>query len=160
MLGHSSGYLIRPLAPTDEPILWEMLYQALHIAEGEQAPARDIIRRPEFARYVEHWGGAGDAGFLAWDANQTEVLGAVWCRAMDESSPPEAAPELAFVVRSGHRRRGIGEALLTQWVRANPQQDAVRLRVASGNPAVRLYERFGFRLVAEGEGSVTLRRDA
>ena len=27
-------YAIRRLTTTDEPILWEMLYQALHTAEG------------------------------------------------------------------------------------------------------------------------------
>lgn len=51
-------YVIRALTASDEAVLWEMLYQALQTSEG--APSRDIVRQPEFARYVEGWGRAGD----------------------------------------------------------------------------------------------------
>ena len=72
-------YVIRPLTPADEPILWEMLYQALQTSEG--APPRDIVRQPQFARHAEGWGRAGDVGFVAYDAKQKdELLGAVWLR--------------------------------------------------------------------------------
>ena len=72
-------YVIRPLTITDEPILWEMLYQALQTSEG--APSRDVVRQPEFAHYVEGWGREGDTGFVAYDAEQDdELLGAVWLR--------------------------------------------------------------------------------
>jgi len=151
-------YLIRPLTPEDEPILWEMLYQALQTHEGQTAPAPEIVRRPEFARFVEDWGREGDAGFLAHDsAQKSQVLGAVWCRAC--LTEHDAAPELAFTVTSGHRRRGIGAALLTQWVRANSEQSRVLLRVAPTSPAVRLYERFGFSVVAQTDTSVTMQRE-
>ena len=150
-------YVIRALTSEDEPILWEMLYQALQTHEGETAPPPEIVRRPEFARFVESWGGSGDAGFIAHDSEEkNQVLGAVWCRT--SLTKENAAPELAFTVKSGHRRRGIGAALLTQWVRANPQQSMVSLRVAPTSPAVRLYERFGFSVVEQGENSVTMQR--
>jgi ribosomal protein S18 acetylase RimI-like enzyme len=149
-------YVIRPLTPADEPILWEMLYLGLQMAEGETAPSRDIVRRPELARYVEGWGRAGDAGFVAHDPDENKLLGAVWLR----SSIGGATPELAFAVKPSHRRHGIGAALLTQWVRANPQQSAISLRVAANNPAVRLYERFGFKVVQQSDESVTMRREA
>jgi ribosomal protein S18 acetylase RimI-like enzyme len=145
-------HVIRPLSAADEPILWEMLYQALHT--GDKAPSRDIVRRPEYARYVEGWGRAGDAGFVAHDADGRQVLGAVWFR------PPigDATPELAFAVEPGHRKLGIGAALLTKWVRANPQQSVISLRVRVGNPAVRLYERFGFKVAEQSPNAVTMRR--
>jgi ribosomal protein S18 acetylase RimI-like enzyme len=154
-------YVIRPLTAADEPILWEMLYQALQTSEG--APPRDIVRRPEFARYVEGWGRAGDTGFVACDAEKKdELLGAVWFRsptAERTSDETEATPELAFAVKPGHRRHGIGAALLTQLVKANPQHSAISIRAPANNPAVRLYERFGFKVVQQSEGSVTMRRD-
>jgi len=151
-------YVIRPLKSEDEPLLWEMLYQALQTHEGDAAPSPDIVRRPEFARFVEGWGRDTDAGFVAQDRDeQNLVLGAVWCRSAMAAAG--TAPELAFTVTSGHRRRGIGAALLTQWVRANPEQSAVTLRVAPNNPAVRLYERFGFRVAEQSGESVTMRRD-
>ena len=148
-------YVIRPLTDADEPILWEMLFQALH-DPATDAPPREIVNRPEFSRYVEEWGREGDRGFVAHDPDTRDLLGAVWFR-----PPPEnTTPELAFAVRPGHRRRGIGAALLTQWVRANPEQSEVSLRVSASHPAVRLYERFGFKVAHEAGASVTMRRDA
>jgi GNAT superfamily N-acetyltransferase len=148
-------YVIRPLSVADEPILWEMLYHALQRAEDEAAPSREIVRRPEFARYVEEWGRPGDAGFVAHDAQHNELLGAVWFRA----PIGDATPELAFAVKPGHRKHGIGAALLTQWVKANPEQSEISLRVGPDSPAARLYERFGFKITQQSDKSVTMQRD-
>jgi ribosomal protein S18 acetylase RimI-like enzyme len=162
MLTDAQDYVIRPLRAADEPILWEMLYQALQSAENAAAPSRDIVRQPDYAKYVEAWGREGDLGFVAHDVNHDHALGAVWCRLSltQKVGGIENVPDLAFAVRSGHRRRGIGASLLTNWVRANPEQSAVRLRVAPTSSAVRLYERFGFKVVHESAGAVTMRRDA
>lgn len=148
-------YVIRPLSAEDEPILWEMLFQALQSVEDETPPSREIVRQPEYAHYVENWGRPGDAGFVAHDSANNQLLGAVWFR------PPatDAMPELAFSVKAGHRKRGIGAALLTHWVKTNPEQSEISLRVRSNSPAVRLYERFGFRVANEDPSSVTMRRD-
>lgn len=152
----NAEYVIRPLTAEDEPILWDALYHGLHNAAGNvPPPSRDIVHRPEHSRYVEGWGRAGDRGFVAHDAQDRNVLGAVWYRETASSG----TPELAVVVTPGQRKRGIGAALLTQWVRANPEQSEVALRMNASNPAVRLYERFGFRVVQEDPEFVTLRRD-
>jgi ribosomal protein S18 acetylase RimI-like enzyme len=156
-------YVIRPLTAADEPILWETLYQGLQTTKGEAAPSRDIVRRPEFAHYVEGWGRAGDTGFVAYDAKQKdEVLGAVWLRVPpgQHASEVETTTELAFAVKPEHRGHGIGAALLTQLVKANPQHSAISIRALTKNPAVRLYERFGFKIVRQSAESVTMRRDA
>ena len=157
-----TDYVIRPLTAADQEILWEMLYQALKTSEV--APARDILKQPEYARYVEDWGREGDTGFLVSDKKSAEVLGAVWYRvpmpdAAGRTAPDEGTPELAFAVKSGQRKRGLGAALLTQLVKANPHHSAISIRASANNPAVRLYERFGFRIVTDAEGTVTLRRE-
>ena len=152
-------YVIRPLTPADEPVLWEMLFQALRTSEA--APSRDIIRQPEFASYVEGWGREGDTGFLAYDAKHgDELLGAVWLRSPSgqRKQGDDPAPELAFAVKPGLRKLGLGAALLTQLVKTNPH-DAVAMRASANNPAVRLYERFGFKIVHEGPGAVIMRRE-
>lgn len=147
-------YVIRALTTADEPVLWEMLYQALQTSEG--ATSRDIIRKPEFAGYVEGWGREGDTGFLAYDAkHDDDLLGAVWLRSR---TGEESTPELAFAVKPGLRKRGIGAALLTQLVKTNPHH-AISMRAAANNPAVRLYERFGFKIVNETPSAVTMRRE-
>ena len=150
-------YVIRPLTSDDESLLWEMLYQGLQTAEGTTEPAQNIVRQPELARYVEGWGRAGDAGFVAHGAEEGKPVGAVWVRL---PLGEEVTPELAFTVKPGHRRHGIGAALLTQFVKANPQQSAISMRGAANSPAVRLYERFGFKVVREDAGMVTMRREA
>ena len=155
-------YVIRPLTTADEPILWEMLYQALQRSETEPAASRDIVRRPAFARYVEGWGRPGDTGFVAYDAKQNDkLLGAVWLRLPtgDQSNENKVTPELAFTVKPGLRRRGIGAALLTQLVKANPQYSSISIRAPANNPAVRLYEKFGFKIVQQSERAVTMRRE-
>ncbi len=149
-------YAIRPLTAEDEPVLWEMLYQALHTSEG--APPRDTIKRPEFARYVKGWGRTGDAGFAMHDAGDGELLGAVWIRLL--SNEPGATPALAFAVKPGLRRRGIGAVLLTHLVKANPQHSIISISASASNPAVRLYERFGFKIVQESAEGITMRREA
>jgi ribosomal protein S18 acetylase RimI-like enzyme len=149
-------FVIRPLTSADEPLLWKMLYEGLRTAEDDVGLAPDLVRRPELARHVEGWGRSGDVGFVAWDAENEDAVGAVWFRV----PLGDARPELAFAVKPSHRRRGIGAALLTQWVRANPQQSVISLGVAASNPAVRLYERFGFKVVQENANSVTMRREA
>jgi ribosomal protein S18 acetylase RimI-like enzyme len=151
-------YMIRPLTAADEPILWEMLYQALRTSQD--APPRDIVRQPEYARHVEGWGRAGDTGFVASDARQKDdLLGAAWFRLPPATGEEEATPELAFAVKSGHRKRGIGAALLTQLVKANPQYSAVSIAASANNPVVRLYDRFGFKIVQQSDRAVTLRRE-
>lgn len=152
-------YEIRPLTAEDEATLWDMLYEALRTAKG--ATSRDILKEPEYARYVEGWGRSGDTGFVVSDKPTDEVLGAVWYRIplTEGQGRSEATPELAFAVKPGQRKRGLGAALLTQLVKANPHYSAISMRASANNPAVRLYERFGFQIVSDTDGTVTMRRE-
>jgi GNAT superfamily N-acetyltransferase len=151
-------YVIHPLTTADEPVLWEMLYQALRTSAD--APPRDIVREPKYARHVEGWGREGDTGFVAYDAEKKdELLGAAWLRLPPGQRDVEPTPELAFAVTSGHRKRGIGAALLTQLVKTNPHYSAVSISAGPNNPVVRLFDRFGFKIVQQKENAVTLRRE-
>ena len=151
-------YVMRPLVAEDELILWEMLYQGLSSLGKKERPSRDIVRRPEFSRYVEGWGRAGDTGFVAHDKKDGSLLGAVWLRRPIDKT--YAAPELAFVVKPEHRRHGIGTALLTQLVRANSEQSTILLSFVAGKPVLRLYERFGFKVVEQKPDAVVMHREA
>jgi ribosomal protein S18 acetylase RimI-like enzyme len=152
-------YVIRALTPDDEPVLWDMLYEGLRTFEG--ATSRDVLKRPEYASYVEDWGRPGDTGFVVSDKLSGEVLGAVWYRVpiAEGQGRSEGTPELAFAVKPGQRKRGIGASLLTQLVKANPHHSTISIRAAANNPAVRLYERFGFQIVSDTAGTVTMRRE-
>jgi GNAT superfamily N-acetyltransferase len=149
-----ADYELRPLAAADESILWEMLYLGLRSGQGEELP-REIVHRPEYARYVQSWGRSGDTGFIARDKESGVALGAVWLR---EPANKETTPELAFVVRPDHRHHGIGASLLTQLMRANPNLSSIALRMEAKSPAVRLFERFGFEITSKNGPTIMMHR--
>lgn len=154
-------FKIRPLTPDDESILWDMLYYA--VASTPEAPERDVLQKPELARYVAGWGREGDHGFLAHDAESGAPFAAAWLRLpVGEHKGfgyvDEATPELAFAVHPQHRNRGIATSLLTQLVRSTPDEAAISLSRAAGNPALRLYERFGFRVVHRSGDVIKMQR--
>jgi GNAT superfamily N-acetyltransferase len=148
-------YEIRPLLASDEAILREMLYQGLS-SVGNHQPSREILQRPEFSHYADGWGRTGDTGFVAHDKKDGSVVGAVWLR--KPINKPEAAPELAFAVKPENRRHGIGTALLTQLVRANPHESTISVSLVAGKPVLRLYERFGFKVAKEGTDAIVMQR--
>jgi len=155
------NFIIRPLTSDDEALLWDMLYYALQT--GPEAPARETMRQPQLARYVEGWGREGDRGFVAHDSGTGEVLGAAWLRLpfgehKGYGFVDQATPELAFAVHPEHRKHGIATALLTHLVRSTPDEAAISISEAAGNPARRLYERFGFRVVQQSDGAIKMQR--
>ena len=150
------NYAIRQLTTEDEPVLWEILYQGLSSPRKQKRSSREIVHRPEFARYVEGWGRTGDTGFIAHNQKDGMLLGAVWLRRPTDK--PDASPELALVVKPEHRKHGIGTALLTQLVRANPEQSTISLSFVAGKPVLRLYERFGFKVIEKRPGAVVMHR--
>ena len=57
---------MRPLTPDDEPFLWEMLFQAIHVPDGYAPLSRDVLNLPELARYVQEWWQARAGPRLPW----------------------------------------------------------------------------------------------
>src|SRR6476646_9757303 len=147
---------IRQLTCQDEPILCDILYYGLSSAGKDELPSRDVVRRPEISRYVEGWGRVGDTGFVAHDQTNRAWLGAAWLRRPTDKS--DASPELALAVKPEHRRHGIGTALLTQLVRANPDHSTISVSFVAGKPVLRLYERFGFKVVEQRPDAVVMHR--
>ena len=74
-------YRIRLVITEDEPFLWEMLYYAAHMDEGEE-PLELAKTNPDLAPYVTNWGGTGDVGVIAIDSQTQAKVGAAWVRRM------------------------------------------------------------------------------
>lgn len=146
-------YRIRRLAETDEPVLREMLYHAIYVAPGDAPPPRDVVRRPKLARYVDNWGRPTDIGVLVIDDGTGAPIGAAWLRLLAGDNRgygyvDDSTPELSISVLPAYRGAGVGTALLRRLLDIAPEHyDAVSLSVSRGNPAIRLYERFGFTIV-------------
>lgn len=156
--------IIRLAEPTDQPFLWEMLYQALYVPPGTPPLPRDIVFQPELAKYVQHWGQPGDMGCIAVSAPQAIAMGAAWLRLFTRDNAgygyiDDDTPELSIAVLSEFRGQGIGTRLLTElFERADSMYDAVSLSVSQDNPALRLYQRFGFEIIEQQGDSFTMRK--
>ncbi|WP_066250887.1 GNAT family N-acetyltransferase [Neobacillus drentensis] len=146
-------YRIRHGVKEDEEFLWEMLYQAFYIPEGEPRPTRDILSDPNIAQSLNGWGRKGDTALIAITANHTPI-GAVWIRIFDETNKTygyldENTPLLGMALLPDYRGKGIGTALLGEMLKVAKESgfSRISLSVDPNNTALHLYEKFGFKKV-------------
>jgi len=153
---------IRPLTPGDAAFLRSVLYHAIYVPPGHEAPPPAIVEQPELARYAAAWmRRPGDLGFAAEQGGRR--IGAAWLRRWSSDDHgfgfvDEATPELSMALLPGYRGRGVGTRLLRHLVAAaEARYAAVSLSVSAANPARRLYERAGFVAMGDPErGSITM----
>lgn len=106
---------------------------------------------PELKAYIAGFDSCrGDFAFVAEKSG--ELIGAAWCRLFPEYDwlGPDI-PVLALAVLAPYRGQGIGTALLHALLNHLHQNGyhGLALSVQRRNPAVRLYLRMKFKLVAE-----------
>jgi ribosomal protein S18 acetylase RimI-like enzyme len=160
-MNQSKEFNIRPLTPSDQQFLWEMLYQSLYVPEGRAPFERSVLNHPDVAKYVKDWGREHDSGFVAVDENERPV-GAVWLRLLRGGEKgfgyvDDETPELGMAVLPECRGEGIGTSLLSRLIKsAEDFYEYLSLSVAAGNPAIRLYRRAGFEVAGESGGSITM----
>lgn len=152
----SREWFIRPATRADLPLLRRMLWAAAFWQEPSEANyAEGDLERHGLAFLLEEWGRPGDTGVIA-ESEAGEPLGVAWYRFWTEERhfygyvSPEI-PELGIAVTGHARGRGIGTRLMDELLRVAERsgQSAVSLSVVPENPALRLYERFGFRKVGQ-----------
>lgn len=155
-------FLIRRLTQADEPVLWDMLYYALHVSEGHEPFPKEITSEPEIARYVLEWGRTNDDGFAVFDPVTQRSLGAVWIRLFARDNRgygyvDDRTPELSIAIIPEYRNQGLGTDLLNRMIaEAGKQYAGLSLSVSSANPAKRLYERLGFEVIDQEGTSLTM----
>jgi ribosomal protein S18 acetylase RimI-like enzyme len=138
---------IRTARPDD----WE-LFSGLRLDALKDAPlAFGSTYESEAHRTEDEWrdwlGRADGARLIAYVDDEPAGIAAVYLR-QEERDDPGPVPELVSMwVHPGHRKSGVGRALVDEvvaWV-AQHGFDEVRLMVAAENDAAeRFYERIGF----------------
>ncbi|MEM8895415.1 MAG: GNAT family N-acetyltransferase [Bacteroidota bacterium] len=149
------AFFIRPLAATEAGRLQTFQYLSLHVPEGHPPFDKTITDSPSIRKYFAHWGREGDIAFVAETADQ-QIVGAIWSRLHITEYPgyafiDEDTPEFSLAVLPEHRKQGIGTKLLQRYLEEIKYQGfrKVSLSVDATNPASRLYERLGFRVVSK-----------
>ncbi|MBD1383323.1 GNAT family N-acetyltransferase [Metabacillus arenae] len=146
-----ANYKIRPGTEQDINFLWEMLYQAIFVPEGEERPSREVLNDTKIKMYLDGWGKEGDIAFIAADSSENSV-GAIWMRQFNDTTKTYGYIDQNTPVISGlavlpqYRGQGIGTLLMNRLI--NKARDAgylsLSLSVDPANPAMNLYEKKGF----------------
>jgi len=158
------NFHFRAITSADQSFLWDMLYQAIYVPEGETSPERDLIYRPELSKYVRDWGLFGDQGILALEPEQNNPVGAAWFRLLTGADKgygyvDDATPELSIAILPEYRGKGVGSQLLSRLLEmAQAQYPSISLSVSLDNPALRLYQRLGFEDVQYCGRSLIMRK--
>ena len=140
------GIRSRPATQDDMAIRWDCLAIAAYEPDAEAARAVPFV-----AADLAGWQRSDDFGFIA--ELDGGPIGAAWPRQFAPGEKPaffvnERTPEITIGVRPHIRGRGVGRALLHALLAEATRRDiGLCLNVRHDNPARRLYERVGFRLV-------------
>ena len=146
-------FLIRKLSIEESDLLKDFLYEAIFIPEGVEAPARDIVERPELRIYYDDFGSRpGDHCFAA--ETEGNVVGAVWTRIMnDYGHVDDETPSFAISLLPDFRNKGIGTRLMREMLSLLKEcgYKQASLAVQKANYAVRMYKEVGFEIIDENE---------
>ena len=143
-----------------EHVKWALYEAVAWNPERVLPPFGLAIEHPELARYHAGWGRPGDLGVVA--ESWGDVVGVALCRLFTEADyghgyVDDETPELAVAVAEWRRGVGVGTSLMHELVDAAREAGFTRLSLSvdEDNPALRLYERLGYReLSRDGTASV------
>ena len=153
--------IIRQIRPDEYSLLQEFVYQAIYIPEGMKPPPRSVVDLPELQVYIAGFGTQPSDYCLVAEITGT-VVGAAWSRIMqDYGHIDDRTPSLAISLLPEYRGLGIGTQLLRSLLLLLQGNGYLRLSlsVQKDNPALRLYERAGFQILAEKGTEYLMLRD-
>jgi GNAT superfamily N-acetyltransferase len=138
--------LIRAARQDDLDVLWTFLAIAAYAPDIAKAKATPVV-----AAHLAGWRRSCDFGCIA-ESNGL-ALGATWARQFAPDEEPtfyidDRTPEISLAVREAMCGKGLGQSLLDALIGESRRRGVgLCLNVRDSNPAVRLYERVGFRRV-------------
>lgn len=147
-------YEIRHITPAEWPLLERFLYEAIYVPEGFEGkvPYSVIYDDPKCRAAFEGFGTRADDRAMVAEYDG-EVVGACWVRTTDEYGHiDDETPSFSISVLKPHRGQGIGKTMMSSLLDELRYAGYARasLSVQKENPALRLYERLGFRIIGDG----------
>ena len=143
---------IRPLAASDQAVLWDIFHVALWDPPPAPPRPRSVLEHPEVRIYAEEWGSReGDIGVAGEIEGRPGIVGACWMRLIRGGRGlaylDDATPQLGIALFPDFQRKGYGERLMRAALDAARDHGFARvtLTVHPANPAAALYRRCGFR---------------
>ncbi|MDR1564511.1 MAG: GNAT family N-acetyltransferase [Oscillospiraceae bacterium] len=147
-----SKLTIRTIKKTEYAILSEFLYHAIFLPPEAEPLSREVLDKPEISIYIDGFGGKKDCGVVA--IQDGKPVGAAWAWVIPAFGYiDDKTPELAISVLPEYRGQGIGTKLLKRLFDelAGKGYKQTSLSVQKNNPAFRLYQRLGYKIVSENE---------
>ena len=147
-------YAIRNMREDEWPLLEDFLYEAIFVPEGfeGEVPRSVIYDDPKCRAAFDGFGTLPDDRAVVAEAGG-EVVGACWVRTTNEYGHiDDETPSFSISLYKPYRGRGIGTAMMRALLGELREAGYTRasLSVQKENPALRLYERMGFRIVGDG----------
>ncbi len=114
---------IREVEAGDQPILSDLLYEALWDPPTSPRRPKSVLSNPHIAAYVQDWGSnATGLGFLAI-SHEGSIAGGILSRLL---LPPlqggafydAATPQLGIAVSPAFQKQGLGTSLFTRYLAA------------------------------------------
>lgn len=145
---------IRTVLPSESTLIFSFLTLAARMQEAGE-PIQKALHDRELARYWRGWGRHGDLGVVAESDGVGYPVSCAWVRLFSREQAGvdfvgEDIPELAIGTVPAARGQGVGTRVLrTLLGLCRTRYSGVSLSVRLSNPAIRLYERFGFRRTSQ-----------
>ena len=159
-------FRIRNHTTDDIPFLKDMLFEAAYWYLKSKRPyLEEGLSHPEIKKILANWGRNGDTAIIA-ETMKAKNIGAAWYRFWTDQNHSfgyvnSEIPEIGIAVVPKHRKKGIGNALLTELIRISTENNlkGLSLSVDSHNPARYLYLKHQFEIIHHHENSwIMIRR--
>lgn len=147
-------YVIRHIRQEEWPLIEDFLYEAIFIPESfeGEVPRSVIYDDPKCRAAYLRFGSLPDDRALVVVVDGT-VVGACWVRTTNEYGHiDDDTPSFSVSLCEPYRGHGMGSAMMRRMLDELREAGHARasLSVQKENPALRLYERLGFRVVGYG----------
>lgn len=155
--------IIRRMLPSEYYLMEYVMYEAVYNPDPMNPYPKEIVYLPEVRVYWDNWG-CGEDDYCLVAEIDGQIIGTVWIRIFSGETKgygyvDSQTPEIAIALLKEYRSRGVGTELMRCMIRymRNQNYGQVSLSITKGNPAIRLYERLGFKTIDEtGEDYIML----